>query len=188
MAKVKTGPKVKRKGGGVAAKREKVGALAEHLTGSSAIVVTEYRGLTVGELQDLRRKLRAKGVDYHVVKNTLFSRAAADAGREAIKPLLTGPTAIAVPAKGQKIDEVDMARSLVDELRTFKALKVTGALVGERAFGPDEVTALSKLPGRPQLQAMLIGTLEAPLATLTRTLGAPFSQLIHVLTARGAAA
>lgn len=188
MAKVKTGPKVKRKGGGVAAKREKVGSLAEHLTGSSAIVVTEYRGLKVGELQDLRRKLRAKGVEYHVVKNTLFSRAAADAGRDAIRPLLAGPTAIAIPGKGQKIDEVEMARSLVEEIRTFKALKVVGALVGERAFGPDEVTALSRLPGRPQLQAMFIGTLQAPLATLTGTLTAPFSQLIHVFTARGAAA
>lgn len=188
MAKVKTGPKVKRKGGGLAAKREKVGALSEHLTGSSAIVVTEYRGLKVGELQDLRRKLRAKGVELHVVKNTLFSRAAADAGRDAIRPLLTGPTAIAIPAKGQKVDEVDMARSVVDELRTFRALKVMGALVGERAFGPDEVTALSKLPGRPQLQATFIGTLQAPLASLTGTLTAPFSQLIHVFTARGAAA
>ena len=188
MAKVKTGPKVRRKGGGVAAKREKVGELAEHLTGSSAIVVTEYRGLTVGELQDLRRKLRAKGVEYHVVKNTLFGRAATEAGRQAINPLLTGPTAIAIAAQGQKIDEVDMARSVVDELRAFKALKLMGALVGERAFGPEDVTALSRLPGRPQLQAMFIGTLQAPLGNLTGTLSAPFSQLIHVLTARGAAA
>jgi large subunit ribosomal protein L10 len=188
MAKVKTGPKVKRKGGGVAAKAQRVGALAEHLTGSSAIVVTEYRGLTVQELQDLRRKLRTKGVEYHVVKNTLFARAAKDAGREAIGPLLTGPTAIAVPAKGHKVDEVEVAKGLVDEMRTFKALKVVGALIGQRAFGPDEVTALSRLPGRPQLQATLVGTLQSPMATLTSTLRAPIAQLVHVLTARGAAA
>ena len=188
MAKVKTGPKVKRKGGGVAAKAQKVGALAGHLTGSPAIVVTEYRGLKVGELQDLRRKLRARGVEYHVVKNTLFARAASDAGRPAIKPLLTGPTAIAVPAEGQKVDEVEMARSLVDEMRTFKALKLIGALIGERAFGPEDITALSRLPSRQQLQATFVGTLQAPLGGLTRTLGAPFANLIHVLTARGAAA
>lgn len=187
MAKVKTGPKVKRKGGGVAAKAQKVGALADHL-GSSAIVVTEYRGLKVQELQDLRRKLRSRGVEYHVVKNTLFSRAAETAGRSAIKPLLTGPTAIAVPAKGQKLDEVEVARTLVDEMRTFKALKLMGALVGDRAFGPDDVTALSRLPGRAALQGQLVGTLQAPLANLTATLNAPFSQLIHVFTARGAAA
>ncbi len=188
MAKVKTGPKVKRKGGGVAAKAQKVGALAQHLTGAPAIVLTEYRGLTVQDLQDLRRKLRAKGVDYHVVKNTLFSRAATDAGRPAIKPLLSGPTAIAVPAKGQRIDEVEIARSLVDEMRTFKALKLMGALIGERALGPEDVTALSRLPSRQQLQATLVGTLQAPLGNLTGTLRAPCANLIHVLTARGAAA
>lgn len=188
MAKVKTGPKVRRKGGGVAAKREKVGALAEHLSGAPAIVVTQYRGLTVQDLQDLRRKLRTKGLDYHVVKNTLFARAATEAGRPAIKPLLTGPTAIAVPAKGQRIDEVEVARGVVEEIRTFKALKVMGALIGERAFGPDDVTALSRLPSRQQLQAALVGTLQAPLGNLTATLNAPFAQLIHVLTARGAAA
>ena len=188
MAKVKTGPKVKRKGGGVAAKSLKVTALAEHITGSPAIMVTEYRGLKVGELQDLRRKLRSRGVEYHVVKNTLFSRAAEGAGRAAIKPLLTGPTAIAVPAQGQKLDEVEIAKTLVDEMRAFKALRLMGALIGERAFGPDDVTALSKLPGRPQLQATLVGTLQAPLGNLTATLNAPFARLIHVLTARGAAA
>ena len=188
MAKVKTGPKVKRKGGGVAVKSQKVSALAEHLTGSSAIVVTEYRGLKVQELQDLRRRLRSRGVEYHVVKNTLFSRAAADAGRSGIQPLLTGPTAIAIPAKGQNVDEVEVARTLVDEMRAFKALRLMGALIGERAFGPEDVTALSRLPGRQQLQATFVGTLQAPLGNLTSTLSAPFSQLIHVLTARGAAA
>jgi ribosomal protein L10 len=73
-------------------------------------------------------------------------------------------------------------------MRTFKALRLMGALVGERAFGPDDVTALSRLPGRAQLQAALVGTLQSPMATLTGTLRAPLSQLIHVLTARGAAA
>jgi large subunit ribosomal protein L10 len=188
MAKVKTGPKVKRKGGGVAAKAVKVGALAAHLTGSPTIVVTEYRGLKVGELQDLRRKLRTRGVEYHVVKNTLFSRAATDAGRSAITPLLTGTTAIAVPAPGEKLDEVEMARSLVDEMRTFKTLKLIGALIGDKAFGAEQVTALSRLPSRQQLQATFVGTLQAPLGNLTGTLRAPLANLIHLFTARGATA
>lgn len=188
MAKVKTGPKVRRKGGGVAAKAQKVSALAEHLSGSAAVVVTEYRGLTVQDLQDLRRKLRTRGVDYHVVKNTLFARAADEAGRPAIRPLLSGPTAIAVPAKDQTLDEVEVARSVVDEMRTFKALKVAGALIGGRAYGPDDVTSLARLPSRQQLQGALVGTLQAPLGNLVSTLGAPFLQLVHVLTARGSAA
>ena len=184
MAKIKTGPKVKRKGGGVAAKAAKVAELSRHLDGSGTVLVTEYRGLKVGELQDLRRRLRARGVEYHVVKNTLFGRAAEGSGRPAIATLLAGPTAIAVPAEGTSLDEVEVARSLVDEMRTFKALKLTGALVGSRAYGSDDVTALSRLPGRAQLQGQLVGTLQAPLGQLTRTLAAPFSRLVHVLSAR----
>lgn len=188
MAKVKTGPKVKRKGGGVAAKAQKVGQLQEEVASAPAIVVTEYRGLTVGDLQDLRRKLRPRGVDYQVVKNSLFARAADAAGRQAVRPLLTGPTAVAVAAKGGKADEVEVARALVDELRTFRALKIVGAVVGTRLFSADDVQTLARLPSRPQLQAAIIGTLQAPLGSLTGTLGAPFSQLIRVLTARGSAA
>lgn len=187
MAKIKTGPKVKRKGGGVPAKAEKVASIGEQLAAAPSVLVTEYRGLTVQELQDLRRRLRTRGLEYHVVKNTLFSRAAEAAGRGAIVPLLVGPTAIAVP-HDQATDEVEMARALVDEMRAFKALKLVGALVRDRAYGADDVTALSRLPGRAQLQGQLVGTLQAPLGQLTRTLGAPFATLVHVLTARGAAA
>src|SRR5881296_2302952 len=74
MAKIKTGPKVKRKGGGIPAKSRAVDALAEQLRGSTAVIVTDYRGLKVGEMQDLRKRLRPKGVEYHVVKNSLFTR------------------------------------------------------------------------------------------------------------------
>jgi len=188
MAKVKTGPKVKRKGGGVAAKSKRVDELAEGLSGSSAIVVTEYRGLTVQQLQDLRRKLRPRGIDYRVVKNTLFARAADASGRSGIRPLLSGPTAIAVPGKDQKVDEVELARSLVDEMRTFKALKIVGALIGDRTYGPDQVMALSRLPSRQQLQATIVGSLQAPLGNLVGTLRAPFANLVHVIAARGSAA
>ncbi len=188
MAKVKTGPKVKRKGGGVAAKAQKVGQLADGIAAAHALVVTEYRGLKVQELQDLRRKLRPRGVEYHVVKNSLFARAAEQGGRAAITPLLAGPTAIAVPAKDQSIDEVELARSLVDELRTFKALRIVGAVVGSRAFGPDDVQVLARLPSRAQLQATVVGSLQAPLASLTVTLRAPLANIVHVLIARGSAA
>lgn len=188
MAKIRTGPKVKRKGGGVAAKAQKVGTLAESVAAATAIVVTEYRGLKVQELQDLRRKLRPRGVDYVVVKNTLFSRAADQAGKPQIRPLLSGPTAVAVPAAGRTVDESELARGLVDELRTFRALKIVGAVVGSRAFSAEDVQALARLPSRPQLLATIVGSIQAPLGTLTGTLSAPFSQLVQVLTARGAAA
>lgn len=188
MAKVKTGPRTKRKGGGVAAKAQKVGQLAEHVASAPAIVLTEYRGLRVQELQDLRRRLRPRGVDYVVVKNTLFARAAEQAGKPQVRPLLAGPTAVAVPAAGRTLDESEIARSLVDEIRTFRALKIVGAVVGSRAFGAEEVQTLARLPSRAQIQATIVGSLQAPLGGLTGTLTAPFSRLIHVLTARGSAA
>jgi large subunit ribosomal protein L10 len=188
MAKVKTGPKVKRKGGGVAAKAQKVGQLAEGVASANAIVVTEYRGLRVQELQDLRRKLRPRGVEYHIVKNSLFARAADQEGRAAVVPLLGGPTAVAVAAKDHAVDEVELARSLVDELRTFRALRIVGALIGSRVFTAEDVQALAKLPPRAQLQATIVGSLQAPLASVTGVLRAPLANIVHVLTARGSAA
>ena len=188
MAKVKTGPKVKRKGGGVAAKAAKVDSLVSELAGAPTIVVTEYRGLTVQELQDLRRRLRPRGVEYRVVKNTLFARAAEKAGRAGLRSLLVGPTAVAVPAGNGRSDEVELARSLVEETKAFKAFRIMGAFVAGRAIGPEDVQALAKLPGRAQLQAQLVGTLQTPLASLTGVLQAPLASLVHVFAARGSAA
>lgn len=185
MAKAKSGPKVTRKGGGVAAKAAKVDALASDVAGAPAIVVTEYRGLKVQELQDLRRKLRPRGVEYHVVKNTLFARAAEKAGRGGLRSLLVGPTAVAVPHDGERrVDEVELAKSLVDEMRTLRALKIMGAFLGGRLLGPDDVLALAKLPPRAQLQAQIVGILGAPLGDLTRILQAPAADLVRVLRAR----
>ena len=181
MAKIKTGPKVKRKGGGVPAKSRAVDALADQLSGSTALIVTEYRGLKVTELQDLRKRLRPRGVEYHVVKNSLLSRAASKTQREELRSLLSGPTAIAM-SNG---DEVDLAKGLIDETKALKALRILGGLLGGKAVSADQITALSKLPGRPQLQAEIVGSLQAPLGQIVGVLGAPFQQLVHVFGARG---
>jgi large subunit ribosomal protein L10 len=180
MAKVKTGPKTKRKGGGVPAKAKAVEGLQRDLEKSTAIIVTEYRGLKVAELQDLRRKLRPKGVEYHVVKNSLFSRAAEGSGRAALTSLLSGPTAVALGTS----DEVDLARGLIDETRTFKTLKIIGGFLGGRLMSADDVQALAKLPSKLQLQAMLVGSLTAPLAQTVAVLQAPLAQLIRILDAK----
>lgn len=189
MAKIKLGPKVKKRGGGIPAKAEKVGSIAELVSRSPAIVVTEYRGLKVQELQDLRRKLRPRGVEYHVVKNTFFARAADQAGRPAIRSLLSGPTAVAVATDGEsRIDEAELARSLVEEMRTFKALKIVGALIDAQVFTSADVQELARLPSRPQLQATIVGSIQAPLAGVVGVLTAAHSQLIRVLQAKSAAA
>ena len=180
MAKVKTGPKTKRKGGGIPAKARAVEGLREQLARSTAIIVTEYRGLTVAELQGLRRKLRPKGVEYHVVKNSLFSRAASGSGRAALRSLLVGPTAVALG----KSDEVDLARGFIDETKAFKTLKIVGGFLGGRLMSAEDVQALAKLPSKLQLQAILVGSLTAPLAQTVAVLQAPLAQLIRILDAK----
>lgn len=182
MAKTKTGPKVKRKGGGIPAKSRAVDALSEQLSGATAVVVTEYRGLKVGELQDLRKRLRPKGVEYHVVKNSLLTRAASKTNRDALAKLLAGPTAVAF-SKG---DEVELAKGILDETRTLKALKVVGGVLGGQGVTAAEITELARLPGRAYLQGQIVGSLQAPLGQMTGLLQAPFQTLIHVLTARSA--
>ena len=180
MAKVKTGPTTKRKGGGVPAKTKAVEGLQSQLERSSAVIVTEYRGLTVAELQDLRRKLRPKGVEYHVVKNSLFNRAADGSGRGALRSLLTGPTAIALGTS----DEVTFAKGLVDETRAFKTLKIVGGFLGGRAMSAEDVQSLARLPSKLQLQALLVGSLQAPLSQTVAVLQAPLAQLVRILNAK----
>lgn len=180
MAKVKTGPKTKRKGGGVPAKAKAVLGLQQDLERSSAVIVTEYRGLKVAELQELRRKLRPRGIEYHVVKNSLFGRAADGSGRGALRSLLTGPTAVALGTS----DEVEFAKGLIDETRTFKTLKIVGGFLGGRAMSAEDVQSLAKLPSKLQLQATLVGSLQAPLAQAVAVLQAPLAQLIRVLNAK----
>jgi large subunit ribosomal protein L10 len=180
MAKVKTGPKTKRKGGGMPAKAKAVEGLTEQLERSTAIIVTEYRGLTVAELQGLRRKLRPKGVEYHVVKNSLFSRAAEGSGRGALRALLTGPTAVALGTT----DDVDLAKGLIEETRTFKTLKIIGGFLGGRVMSGEDVLSLARLPSKLQLQAALVGSLQAPLAQTVAVLQAPLAQLVRILNAK----
>jgi large subunit ribosomal protein L10 len=179
---LKAGPKTRRKGGGVAAKSAKVDALSEQLASSPAVIVTEYRGLTVQDLQDLRRRLRPRGVEYHVVKNSLFARAAEKSGRGDMRAMLAGPTAVALGA----LDEVELAKGFVDETRMLRALKIMGAFVGGKALTGDDVQSLARLPSRPELNATIVASVQAPLASVTSVLQAPLLTLVHALGARGA--
>jgi large subunit ribosomal protein L10 len=181
MAKLKTGPKVKRKGGGIPAKAKRVEGLAGEIGENVSLVITDFRGLKVGDLQGLRRRLRPRGIEYHVVKNSLFLRAAAQSGKGELRSMLAGPTAVAIG----DVDEVDLAKSLVDEARALKALKILGALIGGRAMGAEDVQSLARLPGRPQLQATIVGAVQAPLAQMVGVLTAAQGNLVRVLQARG---
>jgi large subunit ribosomal protein L10 len=145
----------------------------------------------VRELQALRPRLRPKGVEYHVVKNSLFGRAATASDRTGMTSLLSGPTAVALagvgaPAGRSPTDEVELARGLVEETRTLKALKILGAFVDGKVMSADDVQQLSRLPGLPVLQATIVGSLQAPLGQLVGIMTAAQSNLVRVLAARSA--
>ena len=125
------------------AKREAVAELREQLAGSRTLIVSEYRGLTVREIGEIRRSLRKQDVRYRVVKNRLMRIAAADSPRAALDSLLIGPTAIAF---GQ--DEGATAKAVMDTMRPYKQVRITGALLGDRLIDADGVTRLASLPAQ----------------------------------------
>ena len=161
------------------AKRETVAELREQLAGSKTLIVSEYRGLTVREIAEIRRALRKQDVAYRVVKNRLMRIAAEGPVGEALSPLLTGPTAIAFGA-----DESTTAKAVLDATRPYKVVTITGGVLGDRAITADGVRSLASLPPREVLLAKLAGGMQAPVATLAgllvaniRNLGSALAQV-----------
>ncbi len=144
------------------ARPEKVAAVAEireRLAESDAAVLTEYRGLKVAELAELRASLRTAGTDFKIFKNTLARRAAEEEGLSELVPMLEGPTAIAF-VKG---DAVVAAKALRDFGKTNAALVIKGGLLAARVLNPADVGALADVEPREVLLARLAGGFQAPL-------------------------
>jgi large subunit ribosomal protein L10 len=141
---------------------EKVAVVEEirtKLAEADAAMLTEYRGLTVHELADLRASLRGSGTEYKVFKNTLARRAVAEAGLDDVASMFEGPVAIAF-VRG---DAAGAAKALRDFGRTNPALVVKGGLLGARLVTPVEIEALAELPARDVLLAQVAGAFQAPL-------------------------
>ena len=161
------------------AKRKAVKQLAEMLRGSSALAVADYRGLTVAEMQTVRRSLRASGVELHIAKNRLLKIAAAEAGRGELTPLLAGPTAVAT-IDG---DEVTLAKALQDAFRPFKVVSLRGGLLGNAPIDADALGRLASLPGRDVLLGKFVGSIASPLTGFAGVLAANLRNLAGVLSA-----
>ncbi|MEO5884467.1 MAG: 50S ribosomal protein L10 [Candidatus Limnocylindrales bacterium] len=160
------------------AKRETIAELREELANARTLIVSEYRGLSVKELAEIRRALRKQDVSYRIVKNRLMRIAAADSVGEALSPLLVGPTAIAFGN-----DEAGTAKAVLDATRPYnKILRITGGVLGDRAIDADGVTRLATLPSREVLLARLAGGMQAPVATLAGLFAAPLRNLGYALT------
>lgn len=149
------------------------------LAASDGAVLTEYRGLTVSELANLRRELAAAGGDYKVYKNTLVRLAIADSPQEAVRDLLIGPTAIAF-VQG---DVSAVAKALRDFARGNPNLVIKGGIVGDGLLSASEMRVLADLPSRQTLLAQFAGALSAPLQQLAGLIEALPRNLAYGLAA-----
>src|SRR4029077_11233531 len=161
-------------------KAEQVELLTEKLKKAKVAVLTDYRGLEVSQIQELRGKLRSGGVEYRVVKNTLARRAAEAAGYKDLQAELKGPVAIAFGN-----DDLSLPPRLINEfVRTTRLkLDVVGGLVEGRVFNRDQIKQLADLPSREVLLAQLLGTLQSPVGQLVGIMQTPVQQLIGLLNA-----
>ncbi|KPV44163.1 50S ribosomal protein L10 [Alicyclobacillus ferrooxydans] len=145
--------------GDVQQKQAFVDELAERLAKSKSTIVTDYRGLSVAEVTELRRQLREAGVEYEVIKNTMTRRAAAKVEISGMDDLLTGPNAIAFGYD----DVVAPAKVLFNFAKAHKALELKGGVVEGKVVGASEIESLATLPSREGLLSMLLSVLQAPM-------------------------
>ena len=151
------------------AKRETIEELRAQLDASHTMITSEYRGLTVKEISEIRRALRKQNVSYRVVKNRLMRIAAGEnASAAALSPLLVGPTAIAFGT-----DESATARAVLDAVRPYRIVKITGGVLGSTAIDAEAVSRLATLPSREVLLAEALGAITAPLAMTAGLFDAP---------------
>ncbi len=161
------------------AKRETIDDLRAELDASRAMIVSEYRGLTVKEISEIRRALRKQNVTYRVVKNRLMRIAAQDnAAADALTPLLVGPTAIAFGT-----DEAATAKAVLDATRPYKIVRITGGVLGSRAIDASSVGKLAALPSREVLLAEALGAIVAPMSTVAGLFDAPLRDVAGLVQA-----
>jgi len=163
--------------------RDQKAAVVEEIAGqiqsAQAIFAVDYRGLTVAQAAELRVRLRESDTKFRVVKNSLSERAANQAGAENLKPLLIGPTALALVSG----DAALAAKALNDAARAFHVLEFKGGVMDGTSLSADDVRAIARLPAREVLNAQLVGTIAAPITGLVRTLNALIAGLAIQLKA-----
>ena len=163
-------------------KERLVAELTERLRTTETLLVADYRGLTMPQIDELRGKLIEHGARFAVVKNTLTRRAAEAAGTDALLTLLEGPTAIAFLESGG--DAVAVAKALVDAARDTRVLELRGGLLEGRPVEPGEIESLAKLPPVDVLRGQVLGAITAPLTAIVGLFTAPLQNLHGLIDAR----
>ena len=149
-------------------KKQIVSSIAEQFKTAVSGVFVDYCGLTVEEDTQLRNKLREAGVEYKVIKNTLTRFAAKEVGFDELDPILNGPTSLAI----SMTDEVAPAKVIADFAKTHEQLEIKAGFLDGKVLALDEVKQLAATPNRETLLAKLLGSLNAPISNLARTLQA----------------
>jgi large subunit ribosomal protein L10 len=163
-------------------KERVVEQLAERLRTTETLMVADYRGLTMPEIDELRGRLLEAGARFTVVKNTLTKLAAEQAGTTDVLQLIEGPTAIAfLEADG---DPVAVAKVLNETARAHDVLVIRGGVLEGAIVGDAEIKRLATLPPAEMLRAQLVGALSAPMATIVGVFSAPMRDFVGVLQAR----
>ena len=159
-------------------KEKLVAALHQSLSDTVCVVITHQTGLTVAQVTELRRQMRAAGASFKVTKNRLARLALAGTKFERLSPMFTGPTAIAFSR-----DPVAAAKVAVEFANKNDKLRIVGGSLGERQLDAEGVKSLATMPSLDQLRAKLIGLLQTPAGRIAAVLQAPGGQLARVLSA-----
>ena len=163
-------------------KQKVVADLIDRLKSSETLIVADYRGLTMPQIDDLRSELLKHGAKFTVVKNTLTRRAAEAAGADALLALLEGPTAIAfLETDG---DPVAVAKAIGATARETKVLAVRGGILDGRPITAEDIESLAKLPPLDQLRGQVLGAIAAPLYAIVGLFNAPLQNLVGLIDAR----
>jgi large subunit ribosomal protein L10 len=159
-------------------KRDFIASLSDIFAETSFVLVAQNKGLTVADVSELRRRMRAAGATYKVAKNRLAIRALDGTRFDSISPLLKGPTALAWSR-----DPVAVAKTAVDFAKTNDKFVILGGALGVQNLNPDGIKALAELPSLDTLRAGLLGMIQTPATRIAGILQVPGSQLARVLSA-----
>jgi large subunit ribosomal protein L10 len=160
--------------------KESVAELKERFAGVQTAVLTEYRGLTVRQLSDLRKQLKGASAEYKVVKNRLARIAIKDSALDGLGKHLTGPTGVAYT----RHDPVSVAKALQAFVRSNPALTIKVGVVEGKVLEPSALKSLAELPSKEALRAQLVGALQGPMSKLVTLLTAVQGELVRVIEAR----